>query len=174
RCDMSFVNEGDQVFLLGSGFDNEGLGGSEYLELIHGLVEGRPHIDLDLEKRVQSCCLKLVRQGIVSSAHDCSEGGLAITLAECCLCGGLGFKGERWQFEGRVDAALFGEVQSRIIVSVRPEKVKQLEAMASVNRVPITRLGTVGGRQFTIEGYIDLALEQIEPVWRESLEKMLA
>ena len=86
---------------------------------------------------------------------------------------GLGFKGEGWQFEGRVDAALFGEVQSRIVVSVRPEKVKQLEALASANRVPITRLGVVGGRQFTIEGYIDLPLDQIEPIWQESLEKML-
>ena len=173
RCDIGFVNEGDQVFLLGSPFDNEGLGGSEYLELIHGLVEGRPYIDLDLEKRVQSACLKLIRQGVISSAHDCSDGGLAITLAECCLCGGLGFKGERWQFEGRVDAVLFGEVQSRIIASVKPEKVKQMEAITSANRVPITRLGVVGGKRFTLGGYIDLALEQIESVWQESLEKML-
>ena len=173
RCDMSFVDEGDQVFLLGSGFDNKGLGGSEYLELIHGLVEGRPYIDLDLEKRVQSCCLKLIKQGVISSAHDCADGGLAITLAECCLGGKLGFKGEKWEFGRRVDAALFGEVQSRIIVSVSPEKVKQLEAMASANRVPVTRLGTVGGRRFTIAGYIDLPLEQIEPVWRDSLEKIL-
>jgi len=173
RCDMSFVDAGDQVFLLGSGFDNEGLGGSEYLELVHGQVEGRPCIDLDLEKRVQSCCLKLIKQRVISSAHDCADGGLAITLAECCLGGGLGFKGERWQFGGRVDAALFGEVQSRIVVSVSPEMVKHLETMASANRVPITRLGTVGGRQFTIAGYIDLPLEQIEPIWRESLEKIL-
>jgi len=174
RCDITFVDEGAQVFLLGSGFDNEGLGGSEYLELIHGQVKGRPCIDLDLEERVQSVCLKLIRQGVVSSAHDCSDGGLAITLAECCLCGGLGFKGEKWQFEGRVDAALFGEVQSRIVVSVKPEKIKQLEALASANRVPVARLGTVGGKRFTIAGYIDLPLEQIEPIWRESLEKMLA
>ena len=173
RCDMGFVNEGDQVFLLGSGFDNEGLGGSEYLELIHGQVKGRPYIDLDLEKRVQSCCLKLIKQGAINSAHDCADGGLAITLAECCLGGKLGFKGEKWEFGRRVDAALFGEVQSRIIVSVSPEKVKQLETMASANRMPVTRLGTVGGRRFTIEGYIDLTLEQIEPVWRDSLEKML-
>jgi len=173
RCDMGFVNEGDQVFLLGSGFDNEGLDGSEYLELIHGLVKGRPYIDLDLEKRVQSCCLKLIKQGVISSAHDCADGGLAITLAECCLSGKLGFKGDKLGFGRRVDAALFGEVQSRIIVSVSPEKVKQLEAMASANRVPVTRLGTVGGRRFTIAGYIDLPLEQIEPVWRDSLEKIL-
>ncbi len=173
RCDMGFVGDGEQVFLLGSGFDGEGLGGSEYLELVHGLVRGRPYIDLDLEKRVQACCLKAVRQGIISSAHDCSDGGLAITLAECCLAGGIGFKGQGWRFGGRLDATLFGEVQSRIIVSVRPEKVKRFEEMAAANRVPVTRLGVVGGRQFTIEGCIDLPLEQAESVWRGSLKKIL-
>ena len=174
RCDMGFVGEGAQVFLLGSGFDGGGLGGSEYLELVHGLVGGRPYIDLDLEKRVQSCCLKAIRQGIIRSAHDCSDGGLAITLAECCLAGGVGFMGQRWQFDGRLDAALFGEVQSRIIVSVRPDKVKQLEEMAAANRVPVTRLGVVEGKRFVIAPYIDLPLEQVEPVWRESLGKVLA
>ncbi|MBA7674121.1 Phosphoribosylformylglycinamidine synthase subunit PurL [subsurface metagenome] len=174
RCDMGFVGEGDQVFLLGSGFDGVGLGGSEYLELVHGLVRGRPHIDLNLEKRVQSCCLKAIRQGIISSAHDCSDGGLAVTLAECCLRGGLGFKGEGWRFGGRLDAILFGEVQSRIVVSVKSEKVQLLEKIANISRVPVTRLGVVGGRRFTIENCIDLSLEQTESVWRGSLEKILA
>ena len=174
RCDMGFVGEGDQVFLLGSGFDGVGLGGSEYLELVHGLVKGRPHIDLDMEKRVQSCCLKAIRQGIISSAHDCSDGGLAITLAECCLRGGRGFKGEGWRFKGRLDATLFGEVQSRIVVSVKSEKVQLLEKIANISRVPVTRLGVVGGRRFTILNCIDLSLEQTESVWRGSLEKILA
>jgi len=174
RCDMGFVGEGDQVFLLGSGFDGVGLGGSEYLELVHGLVRGRPHIDLAMEKRVQSCCLKAIRQGIISSAHDCSDGGLVVTLAECCLRGGRGFKGEGWRFKGRLDATLFGEVQSRIVVSVKSEKVQLLEKIANISRVPVTRLGVVGGRRFTIENCIDLPLEQIESVWRGSLEKILA
>ena len=174
RCDMVFLGEGDQVFLLGSGYDGVGLGGSEYLELVHGLVKGRPHIDLDMEKRVQSCCLKAIRQGIISSAHDCSDGGLAITLAECCLRGGRGFKGEGWRFKGRLDATLFGEVQSRIVVSVKSEKVQLLEKIANISRVPVTRLGVVGGRRFTILNCIDLSLEQTESVWRGSLEKILA
>jgi len=172
-CDIGFVGEGDHVLLLGSDLDSDGLGGSEYLELVHGLVRGRPYIDLDLEKRVQSCCLKAIRQGVVASAHDCSHGGLVITLAECCLRKGLGFKGERWQFEGRLDATLFGEVQSRIVVSVKPEKVQLLEEMAAASKVPVTRLGVVGGKRFTIEGCIDLPLEQVESVWRESMEKIL-
>ena len=173
HCDMGFVSDNDQVFLLGNGLDNDGLGGSEYLELVRNLVKGRPFIDLDLEKRVQACCLKAIRQGVIVSAHDCSYGGLAITLAECCLRNGLGFKGEGWKFSSRLDATLFGEAQSRIVVSVKPEKVKQLEELSAASRVPLTRLGVVGGKRFTIENCINLPLEQMDSVWRESLEKML-
>ena len=173
RCDMGFLDEGDQVFLLGSELGSGGLEGSEYLELVHGLVRGRPDIDLDLEKRLQSCCLKAIGRGVVTSAHDCSDGGLVITLAECCLRNGIGFKGGGWRFKGRLDATLFGEVQSRIIVSVKPEKVQRLEEMAAASRVPVTRLGVVGGRRFIVEGCIDLPLEQVESVWRGALEKIL-
>jgi len=172
-CDIGFGSEGDQVFLLGSDLDSGGLDGSEYLELVHGLVRGRPYIDLGLEKRVQSCCLKAIGRGVITSAHDCSHGGLVITLAECCLRSGLGFKGEGWRFGTRLDATLFGEVQSRIVVSVKPEKVRWLEEMTAASRVPVTRLGVVGGSRFIIEGCIDLPLEQIELVWRKSLEKIL-
>jgi phosphoribosylformylglycinamidine synthase len=173
HCDIGFAKEGDQVFLLGSGFDGGGLGGSDYLELVHNLVKGRPQIDLNLEKRVQSCCLKAIKQGVVSSAHDCANGGLAITLAESCLRRGLGFKGDRWQFGNRLDAALFGEAQSRIVVSVDQDKVRQLEALAKGQGVPLTRLGTVSGKRFIIDGYIDLPLTEMEAVWRHSLEKIL-
>ncbi|HUU08807.1 MAG TPA: phosphoribosylformylglycinamidine synthase subunit PurL [Dehalococcoidales bacterium] len=174
RCDIGFSDEGNQVFLLGGDLDGGELGGSEYLELVHGLVRGRPRIDLALEKRVQTCCLKAIRQGVVASAHDCSEGGLAVTLAECCLRKGFGFEGKGWRIKGRLDAALFGEAQSRIVVSVKPAKARRLEEMAAASRVPLTRLGVVGGRRFTIEGCLDLPLEQIDSAWRESLAKILA
>ena len=174
RCDMGFRQEGDLVLLLGGNIEGRaGLAGSEYLELRHGVVGGRPYIDLDLEKRLQSCCLKAIKRGIISSAHDCSDGGLVITLAESCLAGGIGFIGQDWQFEGRIDAALFGELQSRIVVSVRPEKGKQLEELAVASKVSITKLGTVGGRRFVVAPYIDLPLEQMKSVWQESLGKIL-
>jgi len=89
------------------------------------------------------------------------------------LRNGLGFKGGGWRSEGRLDATLFGEVQSRIVVSVKPEKVRQLEDMAASSRVPVTRLGVVGGRRFVIEGCIDLPLEEVESVWRGSLEQIM-
>jgi len=174
RCDIGFSQEGDLVFLLGGNIDGRaGLAGSEYLEIKHGVVRGKPYIDLGLEKRLQSCCLKAIKQGVISSAHDCSDGGLVITLAECCLASGIGFTGQDWKFEGRIDAALFGELQSRIVVSVRPYKVKQLEELAAASDVPIARLGTAGGERFAIAPYIDLPLAQMKSLWQESLGKML-
>ena len=162
------------VALLGTGdAPAHSLSGSEYLKLVHNTVMGALSIDLEFEKRVQRCCIDAIRRGIINSAHDCSDGGLAITLTECCLYKGIGFRGEGWQFKGRLDATLFGEVQSRIIVSVRPDKVKYLEQIAAASKVPVTKLGVVGGKQFTIEGCIDLPLEQLESIWRGSLKNTL-
>ena len=93
HCTSGFKDNGDLVFLLG-GDDGDGLGGSEYLELVHGVVAGRPVIDLDAgEEERNSVVLSLIRSGVIKSAHDCSDGGLAVALAECCIMGGIGIKG---------------------------------------------------------------------------------
>ena len=123
---MDFKNKGDLVFLLGGTEDGGELAGSEYIELHRGIVAGRPAVDLDQEKRVQRCCLSLIQKGWINSAHDCSDGGLAVALAESCIAGGFGFIGESFTYRGRIDTALFGEGQSRIVVSVAPEKVEHL------------------------------------------------
>jgi phosphoribosylformylglycinamidine synthase len=96
-----------------------------------------------------------------------------VALAESCILGGLGFQGERWEVQGRLDATLFGERQSRIIVSLSPDRVSQLEELAASYGVPLKRLGVVGGKRFFLPGIIDLPLEQIEQQWRRSLEKLL-
>ena len=81
-----FKSPGDLVVLLGR--TREELGGSEYLKVVHGLVSGTPPwIDLKLEQAVHQCCLNAIKRGIILSAHDISEGGLAVTLAECCMAG---------------------------------------------------------------------------------------
>ncbi len=174
RCTLAFKREGDLVFLLGSVEQDMsgGLGGSEYLELVRGMVAGRPFIDLSLERRVQRCCLEAIRRGIVRSAHDCSDGGLAVALAECCLAGGIGFRGGVLK-GGRVDAALFGELQSRIVVTISPASVRPLEKIAAKYRLPLRRLGVIGSRRFVIEGCLDLPLEQVEIAWRTGLEEAL-
>ena len=122
---MAFKNEGDIVVLLGSDEvrgDASSLAGSEYLELVHDKVAGRPTIDLDLEAAVQQVCRRAVAEGIVHSAHDCSDGGLAVALAESCITGNIGFTAS-FAMPGRWDAALFGESESRIVVSLPEDRL---------------------------------------------------
>jgi phosphoribosylformylglycinamidine synthase II len=179
HCTMSFKKEGDLVFLLGESSpltsssrlsSYNGLGASEYLELVNGLVRGKPSIDLDMEKRVQRCCLEAIKRGLVKSAHDCSEGGLLVAIAESCICGDIGFKGESWKMKGRLDSALFGEHQSRVVVSISGDSAAKLTKAARKWQVPLTLLGRVGGRRLVVEGYIDLPLAKVEKAWRDGLK----
>ena len=174
HCTSGFKNEGDLVFLLGdSQTIGSSIGSSEYLEVIHGITMGNPYIDLEMEIRLQHCCLEAISRGLIKSAHDCSDGGLAVALAESCLVNGLGFMSFNWKAEGRMDAALFGEAQSRIIVSVAPKSMWKLEKLADRYHIAATRLGTVGGKRLTLKGYIDLSLKQLGEAWWDGLEKLL-
>lgn len=161
-----FKNEGDIVFLLGNQqAEDRSLGGSEYLKLVHGLVMGNLSIDLELEKRLHRCCIDLTKRGIINSAHDCSEGGLLVCLAESCLANGIGFISQGWRTEGRLDTALFGEAQSRIIISLPPKLVTKLEKIASKWQIPTIKLGTVGGKRLIIKDYVNITLEKMEKAW---------
>jgi phosphoribosylformylglycinamidine synthase len=176
QVSSAFQNEGDIVLLLGAGSvtgDEATLGGSEYLELVHGVVAGVPAIDLDLEARLQQCVQQSVAQRLLSSAHDCSDGGLAVAIAESAIQGGQGFGGG-FPLEGRWDAAFFGEATSRIIVSLAATAVPQLQALAARLGVPLTNLGVVGGSGFTIGTWIDVSLSDIADAWNGGLEQALS
>ena len=174
RCTSGFKQQGDVVCLLGELVEDiTGLAGSEYVELIHGMVTGRPALDLELEIGVQAACREAIKQGLLSSAHDCSDGGLIVALSESAIIGGIGFKGDKWTQESRLDTPLFGESPSRIIVSLTKEKIKALGVIATSCGVPLRRLGVVGGDRFIISGYIDLAVDALGKVWRGGLEKSL-
>ena len=168
HCTSAFKNSGDIVFLLGNPGDDAGLGSSEYLQMVHSKVEGSQQIDLEMEKQVQDCVIKAIERGLLSSAHDCSDGGLAVALAESCIQGGIGFSGNL-NAKGRLDTALFGESQSRIIVSVSPGAARRLESLAFRFNVPVTRLGIVGGRQFSLKGHIDLPISELHQAWWNGL-----
>lgn len=145
----AFREPGDVVVLLGvDSLEGEvaDIGASEYLREVHGVVAGRPRIDLDLEARVQAAAREAIDRGLVRSAHDCSHGGLTVTLAQCAILGGLGFDGDGVVPTGRLDAALFGERQSRIVVSARPADLDALLRVAERHHVPATTLGRVTGR----------------------------
>lgn len=140
----AFSLPGADVWLLGAGVEQPAtaLAGSEYLEMAHDLVAGLPVVDLTAESRLQRLVLAAHSEGLLLSAHDCSDGGLAVALVESALAGECGFHGDI-SIDGRLDAALFGEAQGRIVVSARPEAVARLDALARENQVPLTRLGAV-------------------------------
>ncbi|MFA5066243.1 MAG: phosphoribosylformylglycinamidine synthase subunit PurL [Dehalococcoidia bacterium] len=168
HCTAGFKSEGDAVFLLGDPGDEQALGSSEYLELIHGVVRGTQTIDLRTEKNLHDLLIKAIDRGLLRSAHDCSDGGLAVTLAESCIIGGIGFKGDL-PARGRLDSMLFGEAQSRAVVSVSPGTVRKLEEMAFKHRVPVTRLGTVGGGRFILRGLADLPVNDLVKAWSSGI-----
>jgi phosphoribosylformylglycinamidine synthase len=165
-----FKSEGDIVVLLGQ--TREELGGSEYLAVTRNLVRGTPPwIDLSVEMRVQEVCLTAIREGIVRSAHDLAEGGLAVALAEACISGPGEPMGAEIDMEAdiRPDAWLFGESQSRIIVTVRRKHVTRVRELARSLHVHCAILGEVRGRRLRIGSLIDLAGHDLLERWKNAL-----
>jgi phosphoribosylformylglycinamidine synthase subunit PurL len=169
-----FKSAGDVVVLLGR--TREELGGSEYLKVVHGLVQGTPPwIDLRLEAAVESCCVEAIEKDILRSAHDISDGGLAIALAECCLSGPEKPLGVRIEMREMIrgDALLFSESQSRIVVSVAEENLTRLREVASEHQVPMQVIGTVGGGSLVIQPLLRLAVEELRTIWSTGLTNRL-
>ncbi|HTY13411.1 MAG TPA: phosphoribosylformylglycinamidine synthase subunit PurL [Candidatus Omnitrophota bacterium] len=172
RVSSFFKREGDEIILLGE--TKEELGGSEYLKVVHGLVRGdAPAISLDAEKNLQGMMLEAIQAGLISSAHDCSEGGLAVTVAESCIIDQKNMLGAEISDLGseiRQDALLFGESQSRIILSCAPENSSKIEALAKKWKVTFGAVGKVGGRALKIGKLIDLALEKLDNAYRNAIK----
>ena len=169
-----FREEGDMIVLAGR--TREEIGGSEYLATIHGRIAGSPPwIDLDFERRLQSFVLAGARDGILRSAHDVSEGGLAIAVAECCLMNPKRPLGARILFESamRADVLLFGESQSRIILSVDRREIARLRDRARREDVPLEVLGEVRGDRLEILDLVDLSLDTLYERWTGALERHL-
>ena len=169
-----FKGAGDAVLLIGEIGDE--LGGSEYLKRIHGLKTGRaPRMDLAFAKRLSDFTLEIIRGGWVKSAHDCSEGGLAVALAECCLTNGDAMVGANIDLGAigkRLDAALFGETQSRVIVSCAPENVERIAQAA----FPVTVLGATGGNELTIHtrrGELSWDVARLRDVWWNAIGRLM-
>jgi phosphoribosylformylglycinamidine synthase subunit PurL len=169
-----FKSAGDVVVLLGR--TREELGGSEYLKVVHGLVKGTPPwIDLRLEQAVQSCCVEAINKGLLRSAHDISDGGLAVALAECCVSGPdkpLGVRIERREMI-RADAFLFSESQSRVVVSVEEKNLGQLRELAAARNVPMQIIGAVGGTRLVIQPLLHVPVEELRTIWSMGLTSRL-
>ena len=175
HCTSAFTQAGDVVVLLGAaqvGGDPSSLAGSELMALTQDRVVGQPALDLDLEQRLQRLCRRAIAEDIVRAAHDCSEGGLAVALAECCILGGVGVALESSALAnagGRWDAALFGEAQSRVLVALSPDNLASLEALAEEEGVPFVALGRTQGDRMTVPGLLDLPVAALDGAWRSGL-----
>jgi phosphoribosylformylglycinamidine synthase len=171
---QSFKNEGDAILLLGE--TKEEIGGSEYLKIIHNLKKGdAPSLDLKKEKALQDTVLEAINKGLVNSAHDCSEGGLAVALAESCLTNANKKLGANINLSSKIraDALLFGETQSRVILSARQNNVDKIVKLAKKQGVAVSAIGTVGGRKLVIGKFIDVSLDDLDAAWREAIGSYL-
>ncbi len=170
-----FKKEGDLIVLLGK--NKEELGGTEFLKIIHNLTKGEPPVlDLDYEKRVQQACLKLIKSGIVKSAHDCSEGGLAVALAECCVTSGNNLRlGAEIEIQNnlRKDALLFGETQSRIILSLEEKDLPELEKLNKEFDIDYAIIGKAEGQNLKINNWIDLPIQKIKEKFYNSISEIM-
>jgi len=169
-----FKKEGDIIVLLGE--TKEELGGSEYLKLIHELVSGPPpYIDLEVEASLTNTLLEASEMGIINSAHDLSEGGLAVAIAESCFTpnGPVGVKINPFYGRIREDAFLFGESQSRVIVSLDRKNIRILENIASKFGVPMEVIGKVAGNSLNIGDLINIQISKAYEAWAFGFEDVL-
>jgi len=174
-----FEQEGDRIALLGP--PAVSLGGSEYLWVMHGkMAGGLAPLDLQQERRVHEACRAAIAAGLLRSAHDCSEGGLAVAVAESCVSGpqAIGAAVELPDDGRRLDLALFGEGPSRVVVSMRPEAERHFERLMDEFALPWTWLGRVGGEAVNVrrggETILSVPLEKLDHAWRHGFERHVA
>ena len=177
-----FKSKGDVVLeLRPQNQSGKGIEASEYLAHIHGITAGdAPSFDLDEELAVQKACLSMIRAGLVQSAHDISDGGLAVCLAEMSLASdGLGadIDIEAGSNE-RLDSILFSEAQSRIILSVAESKVDAAKAIAEENEVELNRLGIVAEDTLSLrvngESILSMSVSSMNQVYENAIPDMMA
>jgi phosphoribosylformylglycinamidine synthase len=171
--DAAFKAEGDRVLLLGA--TQASLGGSVYLAVAHGQEAGPlAPLDLAYEARLQAFVRDLIGRGLLRSAQDCADGGLAVAVAESSLLGGLGFEAVsdwRTALGERADVALFGEGPSRVVVSCRREDVSALRELAAEAGVDVTPLGRVVGNRLNWPGALDVDLAEAQARWSTALDE---
>ncbi len=174
RCTSWWKDDKDVIILLGK---NEAeIGGSEYLSVVHKKTVGMPpKLDFKREKAVQKVCRTGISRGFVKSAHDVSEGGLAVALMECSITRPGGLLGATITLEEdmRPDCLLFGESASRILISVSPENADMMLTIAKEEGAPAKVIGRVGGRMLAVNNILCVDCADLHGKWSRALPKML-
>jgi phosphoribosylformylglycinamidine synthase len=185
-----FKDSGDAIILLGEWVDLadplQGLGGSAFLQAVAGLKTGRPpRCDLEQARTLHETLRALIHGGAIKSAHDCSEGGLAVALAESCLAAQvarhtprlIGASVQLPVLDGaRHDALLFGETQNRIIITTAPLQATKVVAQARLLGVPAARIGTVGGDRLELgagEARWSWDVKELHDLWWHALARAM-
>lgn len=200
-----FKDEGDAILLLGDAVEAtplQGLGGSAYLQVVHGKKNGSPpRCDLEVAKTLHTTLLGLIQSGLVKSAHDCSEGGLTVALAESCIsqliardtprligatidlsavaavCDRRENGADTAPLQVRLDALLFGETQSRVVISCKALDAVKVVERAKLMGVPAVQIGKVGGDKLTVKtagGEFSAPLTELHDAWWNSIARAMA
>jgi len=165
-------NQGDDIYLLGE--TAPGLGGSEYLSIVHGMVAGSPApIDFNLERRLQQFVRALVISGMVTGVHDLAEGGLAVALAEMALASNCGASVSLGTDDHRNDIRWFGESASRALVAAAPDQRPSIEGVAISSGVGVLRIGTASGNMLTLGRSPSLTLKEMQSANAGVLERLI-
>ncbi len=169
-----FKNENDKIYLIGEDFEE--IGGSEYLSIIHNKVEGNsPKINLETEQQLQKIVLKLIKEKIINSAHDISEGGIICAVAESCIINNTNSIGAKVKLpvKTREDFSFFSESQSRVIVSLSEEKEKDFLKILNDMNFPFLLLGTTGGTKFIVNDKFDITLDKLNELYYQSIPNLM-
>ena len=186
-----FKDAGDAIILLGAPVDTadplQGLGGSACLQTLHGKKTGLPpRVDLQVAQTLHATLLGLIYTGSVKSAHDCSEGGLAVCVAESCITQQIARETPRLIgatvdlsafTETRLDALLFGETQSRVIITCKPLDTTKVIERAKLMGVPAARIGTVGGEVLSVKtagGEFTAPVSELHDAWWNAIARAMA
>jgi phosphoribosylformylglycinamidine synthase subunit PurL len=165
-----FKEAGHQIAILGAP-EGKHLGGSTYLNVIHGLTSGRPpKPDFEAERKVQGTVRALIHEGLLTTAHDCSDGGVAVALVDSSMHEGAPGARVTLPGSGRTDERLFGEDGARILVAYKPEDAEAVKAKAASHGTPLTEIGQTGGDRIEIAGLVDLPVAALRNRWETGFE----
>lgn len=168
-----FQSEGDEILYAGA--TRSGIDGSEYLSYIHGMTAGdAPDLDLEFELRLQQALLDIIRNGRITSAHDLSDGGLAVSLMEKAVFSGLGAK-IRLDLPGQsTTEQLFSEAQSGVLLSIAPAHLDEVSELFRKSDIPVYHLGTVTGENLIIEDFFDIPVQKLKEIYEGVLPEAVS
>ncbi|NGP77036.1 phosphoribosylformylglycinamidine synthase subunit PurL [Balneolaceae bacterium YR4-1] len=164
RMTPGFKEENDVIYYIGA--ERSGLGGTEYLSSLFDLTTGdTPDIDLEFEAKLQETLLDSIKQGMIKSAHDLSDGGLAVSLAEKSIFSGIGAAIDISELGEDSHEVMYSEAQSGVVITVSEEQQEVMENHFSKAGIPVHKIGMTGGSKLVIENLVALPVDQLSKIY---------